>query len=312
LKTLAIIIPVFNEEAVLPELIGRLKSVMDGLDGNASKVVFIDDGSTDATAGILQSAAHEDSRFCWIRFTRNFGLQAALTAGLNEVEADAVVFMDADLQDPPEVIPQMVSRWHDGVEVVLAERCSRTESGLRGLMIRAFHVLMPHFTGNLNMRNSGNFGLLSKKALMALRQLPERNRYYPGLRSWIGFRCESVSYDRESRQAGAPKQTFRRLLLYASDALFSFSYLPLRLLTGIGILISAGGFTLGLYFTVKRLLGLESAFTGFTTLVILVVCLGGFQLIALGVIGEYLLRIYDEVKGRPPYLIESRSDPKDA
>lgn len=281
---------------------------MERLDRNFSKVVFIDDGSSDGTHQVLKSAASEDPRFQWIRFSRNFGLQAALTAGLNEVEADAVVFMDADLQDPPEVIPEMVSRWHDGAEVVLAERRSRTESGLRGLMIRGFHVLLPHFTCNLNMRNSGNFGLLSAKALRAMRQLPERNRYFPGLRSWIGFRWEAVSYDRESRKAGSPKQTFRRLLLYASDALFSFSYLPLRLLTGMGVLISSGGFALGLYFGIKRLLDLESAFTGFTTLVILVVCLGGFQLIALGVIGEYLLRIYEEVKGRPPYLIDARCD----
>lgn len=308
MKTLAIIIPVFNEEAVLPELISRLKLVMEGLMGHSGSVVFIDDGSSDRTPELINSAAAADSRFQWIRFSRNFGLQAALTAGLNEVEADAVIFMDADLQDPPELIPEMISRWHGGAEVVLAERRSRTESGIRGLMIKGFHFLLPHFTGNLHTRNAGNFGLLSKKALDALRQLPERNRYYPGLRSWIGFRCESVAYDRESRKAGTPKQTLRRLFLYACDAVFSFSYLPLRLLTGIGVLISSGGFALGLYFAIKRLLGMESAFTGFTTLVVLVVCLGGFQLIALGVIGEYLLRIYEEVKGRPPYVVDSCSE----
>ena len=183
-------------------------------DTTANSFVNIDDGSFDDTPQVLRSAVNEDSRFYWIRFSRNFGLQAALTAGLNEVEADALVFMDADLQDPPEVIPEMVSRWHNGVEVVLAERRSRAETGLRGIMIKGFHILLPHFTGKLNMRNSGNFGLLSNKALLAMRQLPERNRYYPGLRSWIGFRCEAVSYDRESRKAGSPKQTFRHLLLY--------------------------------------------------------------------------------------------------
>jgi len=308
LKTLAIVIPVYNEEAVLADLLSRLQQLPGKLRDVSCETYFIDDGSTDDTHEILRSASRKSSSVHWIRLSRNFGLQAALTAGLNEVEADAVVFMDADLQDPPEVIPSLVEQWNKGAEVVLAHRRSRSESGPRGLMIKLFHSLLPHFTGNIKFKGSGNFGLLSRKALLALRQLPERNRYYPGLRAWIGFSCRTVQYDREPRKAGSPKQTLSRLFLYACDALFSFSYIPLRLLTGIGAMISAGGFALGLFFVFKRLFGLESAFTGFTTLVILVVCLGGFQLIALGVIGEYLLRIYEEVKGRPPYLIDSTSD----
>lgn len=306
-QRLVVVIPVYNEEAVLPEMISRLRAVMSGLSHLDCEVLFIDDGSHDRTGEILATAHREDRRFTWIRFSRNFGLQSALTAGLAETDADATVFIDGDLQDPPELISRLVERWEKGFDVVLASRKSRKERGLRGLLLRLFHLLQPHFSGLPASRGTGNFGLLSRRAAGALKSLPERNRYFPGLRAWVGFKVETVEYDRQERSAGAPKQSLRRLLNYAADALFSFSYFPLRVLTASGALISIIGFSTGLHFSIKRLLGLESAFTGFTTLVVLVVCLGGFQLIALGVIGEYLLRIYDEVKGRPPYIVDARS-----
>lgn len=303
----AFAIPVFNEQAVIPDLIDRLTRVLAELEDLACEVVFIDDGSLDRTHEILVETNSRDPRFRWIRFSRNFGLQAALTAGLMEIEAASLVFLDADLQDPPELIPALVKRWQAGADVVLAVRRSRTEKGIRGLLMRAFHRLLPLLTGNYSSEGTGNFGLLSKRAMEALRNMPERNRYFPGLRKWVGFRVEVEPYERAERRSGESKQSIPRLVHYAMDAIFSFSYLPLRVLTAAGILISSGGFAIGLYFAVKRLIGLESAFTGFTTIVVLVVCLGGFQLIALGVIGEYLLRIYEEVKQRPPYILEASS-----
>lgn len=304
---LAVVIPVYNEEEVVSDLVQQLAQVMDSLAGLSCMICFIDDGSTDRTINIIQEKANSDKRFQWIRLSRNFGLQAALTAGLAEVEAEAIVFMDADLQDPPDLIPALVAKWREGADVVLAKRYSREEKGLKGLLLRLFHLVLPRLITSGDINNTGNFGLLSRRTVTALRKLPERNRYYPGLRAWIGFNCAVVHYNRKERQLGTPKQSLKKLIRYAADAVFSFSYIPLRFLTMAGMIISGTGFILGLYFAVKRLAGIESAFTGFTTIVVLTVCLGGFQLIALGVIGEYLLRIYEEVKGRPPYIIESSS-----
>jgi len=212
--------------------------------------------------------------------------------------------MDADLQDPPEVIPDLVAAWRAGAEVVRAVRLSRQETGLRRVGFDFFHAVFGRLTDFPIESNTGTFGLLGRPALEAFAQLPERHRFFPGLRAWIGFSTADVAYDRQERAAGKPKQTFRRLVRYAVDGFFSFSYLPLRFLTYSGIVVSLLGFALGLYFIIKRLLGIETATTGFTTLVSLVTFLGGIQLIGIGVLGEYLGRVYDEVKQRPIYLIK--------
>jgi glycosyltransferase involved in cell wall biosynthesis len=240
-----------------------------------------------------------------VELSRNFGFQSALSAGLAHArDADAVVTMDADLQDPPELIPELVSVWRSGAEVVRAVRRSRRETGLRRMGFDLFHSVFGRLTDIPIESNTGTFGLLGKTAIEAFAQLPERNRFFPGLRAWIGFATADVVYDRQERAAGKPKQTFRRLVRYAVDGFFSFSYLPLRFLTYTGIFVSALGFVLGFYFIVKRLLGVETASTGFTTLVSLVTFLGGVQLIGIGVLGEYLGRVYDEVKQRPIYLVK--------
>jgi dolichol-phosphate mannosyltransferase len=212
--------------------------------------------------------------------------------------------MDADLQDPPEVIPDLVAAWRSGAEVVRAVRRSRQETGVRRVGFDVFHAFFGKLTDIPIEPNTGTFGLLGSTALEAFAQLPERHRFFPGLRAWIGFATADVSYDRQERAAGKPKQTFRRLVRYAVDGFFSFSYLPLRFLTYSGVMVSLLGFALGLYFIVKRLLGIETATTGFTTLVSLVTFLGGIQLIGIGVLGEYLGRVYDEVKQRPIYLVK--------
>ncbi len=303
--TIAVVVPVFNEQAVLPELCTRLAALFDATPACRWRAVLVDDGSRDHSAALIRARAADDPRFELVELSRNFGFQAALAAGLAHARgADAVVTMDADLQDPPEVIPALVAAWRDGAEVVRATRRTRAETGLRRLGFDFFHKLFGSLSDYPVEPNSGTFGLLGRDAVEAFHQLPERNRFFPGLRAWIGFPVASVPYDRRERAAGVPQQTFRRLVRYALDGVFSFSHLPLRLLTYAGIFTGATGFCLGLYYVVKRLINIETAPTGFTTLAALVLFLGGVQLIAIGVLGEYLGRIYDEVKHRPIYLVK--------
>jgi glycosyltransferase involved in cell wall biosynthesis len=305
MPTVAIVIPVYNEEPVLPELFARLEALFGGHPENAWRAVFVNDGSRDATAGLVRAQGLRDPRFELVELTRNFGFQAALSAGLSHAAgADAAVTMDADLQDPPEIIPELVAAWRSGAEVVRAVRRSRQETGVRRLGFDAFHAVFGKLTDTPVEANTGTFGLLGRPALEAFGRLTERNRFFPGLRAWIGFPTADVAYDRQERAAGRPKQTLRRLVRYAVDGFFSFSYLPLRVLTYSGMAVSGLGFALGLFFIVKRLLGIETASTGFTTLVSLVTFLGGIQLIGIGVLGEYLGRVYDEVKQRPIYLVK--------
>lgn len=304
--TVAIVIPVFNEEPVLPELFGRLEALFRSHPDCSWRAVFVNDGSRDKSAEMARAQGERDPRFELVELSRNFGFQGALAAGIAHARgADAAVTMDADLQDPPEVIPDLVAAWRDGAEVVRAVRRSRQETGLRRIGFDLFHSVFGRLTDIPIEANTGTFGLLGHTALEAFAGLPERHRFFPGLRAWIGFPTADVFYDRQERAAGKPKQTFRRLVRYAVDGFFSFSYLPLRILTYTGAMVSFLGFALGLYFIVKRLLGVETATTGFTTLVSLVTFLGGIQLIGIGVLGEYLGRVYDEVKQRPVYLVKS-------
>ena len=302
---IAIVIPVFNEEAVLPELFARLTALFAAQPGCRWGAVFVDDGSHDQSAALIRAQAARDPRFELVELSRNFGFQAALAAGLAQARgADAAVTMDADLQDPPEVIPALVTAWREGAEIVRATRRTRAETGLRRVGFDFFHAIFGRLTDYPVEPNSGTFGLVGKNALEAFHQLPERNRFFPGLRAWIGFASVDVPYDRQERAAGQPKQTLARLVRYAMDGVFSFSYLPLRLLTYCGLFIAGMGFAIGVFFVVRRILGIETAATGFTTLVTLVLFLGGVQLIGIGVLGEYLGRIYDEVKRRPQYLVK--------
>lgn len=301
---IAIVIPVYNEAAVLPVLWKRLADTVAQHTGIDWRVIFVDDGSRDGSPGIIRGFPTGNLRCTLVELSRNFGHQAALTAGLDAVAgASAVVTMDADLQDPPELIPELVAAWQGGADVVLAVRRSREERGVRRLGFDAFHRTFALVSDFELQANTGTFGLLGNQALEAFGRLKEKHRFFPGLRAWVGFRQAEVVYDRKERAAGTPGQTLRRLIRYALDGVFSFSRLPLRMLTYAGLLIAGLGFAVGLFFVTRRLLGQEIAFTGFTTLVTLVLFLGGVQLIGIGVLGEYLGRIYDEVKGRPLYVV---------
>lgn len=308
MPVIAIVIPVFNEQAVLPELCARLVALFEAQPDYRWRAVLVDDGSRDESVAIIRAQNARDPRFELIELSRNFGFQSALAAGLEHAhDCDAVVTMDADLQDPPEVIPEFVASWRAGTEVVRATRRSRAETGLRRIGFDLFHALFQRLTDFPIEPNTGTFGLLGRDALQAYLQLPERHRFFPGLRSWIGFPSAAVFYDRQERAAGQPQQTFRRLLRYALDGVFSFSHLPLRLLTYTGLFVALIGFAIGLFFIVRRLIGVEIAFTGFTTLTTLVLFLGGIQLIGIGILGEYLGRMYDEVKQRPLYVVKRRT-----
>jgi len=298
--------PVFNEQEVLPETFNRMQALFDGHPDFDWRSIMVDDGSRDQSPGLLAAQVKKDRRFEVVTLARNFGFQAALAAGIESTgEIDALITMDADMQDPPEVIPQMLQTWQQGRQVVLGVRRSRQESGIRRAGMDIFHAVFGRLTDQkLTRNNAGTFGLMGRDALAAFRRLPERNRFFPGLRAWVGFDAAEVVYDRQERAAGEPKQSLRRLVRYALDGVFSFSRLPLRLVSYVGLAIALSGFALGMFYAGRRLLGVEVADTGFTTLVTLVLFLGGVQLIGIGVLGEYLGRIYDEVKQRPLYLIK--------
>lgn len=305
---IALVIPAFNEAEVLSELFRRLMTLFDSHHHIIWQAVLIDDGSRDRTVEIIEAQCRQDRRFRLIALSRNFGFQNALSAGLAHCsDADAVITMDADLQDPPELIPEMIEAWSKGAGVVLAVRRSRSERGLRRLGFDLFHRFFGLLSDFPVEPNTGTFGLLGKPAVEAFNALPEKHRFFPGLRSWVGFNRVDVYYERQERAAGAPGQTLRRLVRYASDGVFSFSRLPLRLMTYAGVIVAFAGFAIGLFFVIRRLFGIEIAETGFTTLVTLVIFLGGIQLIGIGVLGEYLGRVYDEVKRRPNYIIKSRT-----
>jgi polyisoprenyl-phosphate glycosyltransferase len=250
--SVTIVIPIFNEEAVLPELLARLTGVFAAHPGIAWDALLVDDGSRDRSAELVRAQGGRDPRFGLIELSRNFGFQAALAAGLAHAHGDAVVTMDADLQDPPECIPEMVAQWRAGAEVVSARRRTRQETGPRRLGMDLFHGFFNRIADQPIEQNTGTFGLMSRVAVEALNRLPERHRFFPGMRSWVGFRTAEIHYDRQERAAGQPQQTLRRLARYAFDGVFSFSYLPLRLLTYAGLFVGFAGFLLGLYYVVKQ------------------------------------------------------------
>ncbi|HEX4130071.1 MAG TPA: glycosyltransferase family 2 protein [Pirellulales bacterium] len=305
MQTLAVVVPIYNEQENLPELYRRLRATFDLLPDVQATVIYVNDGSRDGSLPLMLEQHKTDPRFTVVELSRNFGHQPAITAGLAAAQgADAVVMMDGDLQDPPELIPELVACWRSGADVVRAVRRERQETGLRRLGFDLFYRLMDWISDFPIPNQVGIFGLLGHQAVTELNRLPEKNRFLPGLRAWIGFDQRTVFYDRQERAAGAPKQNLWRLFRYAMDGFLSFSYKPLRLMVGAGVLVSLVGFVLALSFIVRRLLGTETAQTGFTTLVTLVLFLGGLQLMALGLLGEYLGRIYDEVKQRPLYIVK--------
>ena len=306
--TLSVAIPLYDEEAVLPTLYARLTAALAG--ESSYEIVFVNDGSADGTLAQLRELAASDPRIVAIDLSRNFGHQAAVTAGLEAARGRAVILMDGDLQDPPEIIPDLLREWRGGFQVVVARRRSRQDSGTRGIGFRLFHRLFGLVSDFPIDPDTGIFGLLDRRAADELIGLRERNRFLPGMRSWVGFRQTTVWYDRAARAAGEPKQTVRRLLRYGFDAVFSFSYKPLRLSWLFGFIVSIFSFIYGAILVVMRILSINVVL-GFTTPTVAIFFLSGVQLITIGILGEYLGRIYDEVKRRPHYIVSERISQKD-
>jgi dolichol-phosphate mannosyltransferase len=302
MPTYSLVVPAYNEEAVLPELVARLRKLMDALDGDA-EAILVDDGSSDRSYDVMVAAQDEDARFKLIRLSRNFGHEIATTAGLDAASGEAVVVLDADLQDPPEVVLDLAARWREGYEVVYAVRAERAgESRFKKGTAVVFYRLLRRMTEVDMPLDVGDFRLVDRRALDAFRSMRERNRYVRGMFSWIGFRQVGVPFQREERFAGETKYPFSKLLRLAVDGIVSFSAYPLRLTLNLGFLVSGLSFVLGCVFVGMKLSGLWKV-SGLASIAVFMAFLGGVQLFLLGVMGEYVARIHDEVKRRPLYLV---------
>jgi glycosyltransferase involved in cell wall biosynthesis len=302
---ISVVIPIYNEEENLPEVLQRTTRALESI-GEDWEVIVIDDGSADGSAAIVRSAHANDGRIKLIGLSRNFGHQPAITAGIHHAKGDAVILLDGDLQDPPEIIPELVGKWREGFPVVLAKRRSRSEHGAGGGGFRLFYPLLRRISDLPDAPDAGIFGLMDRVVVDCFNKLPERNRFIPGLRHWLGFKQAAVEYDRQERAHGAPKQTLGRLIKYAVDGMLSFSTKPLRAATYLGFACALIGFGTAIFFIIRRLFFKDPAVTGFTTLLTMMMFIGGVQLITIGILGEYVGRIHEEIKQRPLYVVSER------
>jgi glycosyltransferase involved in cell wall biosynthesis len=301
--SISIVVPVYNEESGLAEFHRRLAAVLDAL-ATPAEIVYVNDGSRDGTMALLTALHGADARVAVVDLSRNFGKEVAMSAGLDHAGGDAVIVIDADLQDPPELIPDMLRAFAEGHDVVLMRRRSRAnESWLKIASARAFY----HAIGRLGTvdipANVGDFRLLSRRAVTALRRFPERSRFMKGLFAWIGFPCHEIEYDRDGRYAGETKWNYWRLWNFALEGITSFSVVPLKIASYVGFGTALVAFAYGAFVIAKTLLYGDPV-RGYPTLVTIVLFLGGLQLMALGIIGEYLARMFIEVKQRPLYLVQ--------
>ncbi len=301
MKKISLIFPVYNEEEVLPTLYTRVRQVIEQLEYEA-EVILVNDGSRDRSLTIMHEFHERDPRFKVLDFSRNFGHQVAITAGMDFSTGDAVMIMDADLQDPPEILPQFLRKWEEGYHVVYAIRQNRKEHLFKRMAYAAFYRMLDKISDIPIPLDSGDFCLMDRAVVTTLSSMQERNRFVRGLRSWAGFKQIGLAYNREKRYGGEVKYTFTKLMKLALDGIFSFSIFPLRLASYTGFVVSGCSF-LGIlvYLYKKLIIGGEPR--GFPTLAIFILFMGGIQLMFLGIIGEYIGRIYDEVKKRPAYIV---------
>lgn len=307
--TISIITPIYNETDNIPELYRRICEVMEP-SGESWELVMVDDGSTDGSTDAIHKLGDEDQRVRPVIFARNFGHQLAVTAGLDYARGEAIVIIDADLQDPPEVILDLVDRWRKGYEVVYAVRAERAgESRFKLFTATLFYRIITRITDVSIPLDTGDFRLLDRKVVDVMNQMRERHRFLRGMSVWVGFKQTGVEYKRAARFSGETKYPFKKMFKFAWDAITSFSFLPLQVATYLGF-ISAGLSILAIpVVIVMRITGSQEAFAGQATTLIAVLFLGGVQLISLGILGEYVGRLYDEARGRPLYIV--REAPQD-
>lgn len=301
---LSIVIPCYNEEAVISETMKRIKSFCSELIDLNVELIFIDDGSHDRTRSFLKNYAAEDTRIRLILFARNFGHQIAVTAGIDAACGDAVVLIDADLQDPPEVVHEMISKWREGYDVVYGTRTERPgESAFKLATARGFYRLLNRLSDVPIPLDTGDFRLMSRAVVDTLRAMPERDRFVRGMVSWVGFRQIALPYKRMERFAGESKYPLRKMLRFATDGILSFSTKPLQMSVGLGMLSAALALS-GILYALGLRLFTNMWVEGWTALMIAVLFIGGVQLISVGILGEYVGRIYSEVKKRPLYIVQ--------
>ncbi len=297
---LSVVIPAYNEEENLPALYQRLTATLDALNLDY-EIIFVNDGSQDRTLALLRNLAASDPRVVAVDLARNFGHQVAISAGLDHSRGAAVIIMDADLQDPPEVLPQFIARWREGYDVVYAIREQRKEGPLKRAAYTLFYRLLKRIAHIDIPLDAGDFCIMDRRVVDLLNSMPERNRFVRGIRTWVGLNQTGLAYERHARHAGKPKYTFKKLVYLALDGLISFSLVPLRMISLTGLTVSFLSILIAIAYTIQKLtIGLSPP--GFATLVVAIFFLAGIQLITIGVIGEYVGRIFEEVKARPLYV----------
>ncbi len=306
--SLSVVVPCFNEEEVISTTYQRLAAVLGNKDFNL-QIVFVDDGSTDSTPSLAANFTRQDPRVKTVLLSRNFGHQAAVSAGLANADGDAIVVIDADLQDPPEVVLDMVQRWLQGADVVYGIRTKRKESLLKRAAYKAYYKIF-HWLANIDAPlDAGDFSLIDRHVLDVINQLPERNRFFRGLRAWSGFRQVGIVYERDPRAAGVTKYPLHRLIKLAFDGIFNFSTTPLTAVFVGGLLMSGISFIVLVLVLIFRIFDIPifgmrpSDVQGFSSTILTILLIGGIQLISIGVLGEYIGRIYTEAKGRPTYIV---------
>jgi len=304
MKKISILIPAYNEEAVLEKLFVRLGNLANGTKDYEFEFLFVNDGSRDKTLEIIKEHAETDKRVSYVNFSRNFGKEIAMIAGLDHVTGDATVIIDADLQDPPELIPKMIAFWEQGYDDVYAKRKSRKgESWFKRNSSKLFYRILQRFSDVTIQEDTGDFRLLDRRAVEALKQFRESERYTKGMFSWIGFNKKEILYDRDERAAGETKWNYPKLINLAIDGVTSFTTAPLRISTVIGVLVSLFTFIYLVYLVIRTLF-FGSDLSGYPSMMAVILFLGGVQLLSLGVIGEYVGKIFNETKHRPLYFVE--------
>lgn len=306
---LSVVVPVFNEEEVLPEFHRRLSTVLDDL-SVPCEIIYVNDGSNDGSLNEMRRLKAQDTHIAIIDLSRNFGKEIAMTAGFDHAHGDAVVVIDADLQDPPELIPEMITQWQAGYDVVYAQRTSRAgESAFKKTTAHLFYRIMQKLSRVQIPRDAGDFRLLSRRAVDALAGLREQHRFMKGLFAWIGYPQKAIQYERDPRFDGKTKWSYINLWNFAIEGITSFSTVPLKAATYLGMLAAFGAFLFGVFIMLDTIF-YGNPVPGYPSLLVVVLFLGGIQLMALGVIGEYLGRMFDETKGRPLYLINAYEEAK--
>ena len=307
MKKISLVIPMYYEEKVVDECYKRVKEVLNKIENYDHEIIFINDGSKDKTLELLEKIAKDDKNVKIVSFSRNFGHQAAVTAGLKEVTGDAIVIIDADLQDPPELIPEMIKLWEDGNEVIYGKRKTRDgESGFKLMTAKMFYKTL-NFLSDVDIpKDTGDFRLVDRKVVDTLNSLPEHNKFLRGLWSWLGYKQYAFEYERKERFAGETKYPLKKMLKLASDGIISFSSKPLKLVGLLGAFSIMVSVFILIYALISFAFKLNNLSAGWTSLMVAITFFAGVQLLSLWIISEYIGRIYDETKGRPQYIIDKK------